>query len=134
MELVSVALKAQRVGCEVWPSHRYRYAEREGCPMPGAAARDEVTAHSTRQLPADRETETDAFGSAGMPRADLHERLKDHFQLSGLDADSGVRHLHECGDARAGGHAVCHRDAAARRRELDGVGQHVEQDLLQLLA
>ena len=87
--------------------------------------------HGAGELSADRQSEADALLRwARQLSVDLHERLEDAVDINWPDADAGVGHTqihHLPGDC------AHHFDAAAGGSEFDGVGDQIEEDLLEPL-
>ena len=78
-----------------------------------------------------RQAEAGTLGAAGAAGIDLGERLERQHDLFMGHADAGIGHRD--GDAAIGGGTRQHQDAAARRRELAGVREQVDQNLAHAL-
>ena len=102
----------------------------------------QVTAHAAREVSRDREAEADACMGLREMLIDLNEWLKDALEL--IRSDSLARVAHMQTDASC---LTCHIRCVDRARhldatkypitglrELDRVGDEVQQDLLELLA
>ena len=120
-----------------------RQVQRERAAHPGRAAQLDLAPEQTRELAADRQAESGAAVLAAGARVRLLERFEDDALLVVRDADPGVRHF-EGRDRRGRRQCrVIRRPAAADRgdvqphaalrRELEGVGEQVGEDLLQPL-
>ena len=91
---------------------------------------DEIAAHRAGKIAADRESETGSLMSRDEASLYLNERLEDRAQFLIIDPDSGVRDR----DADPIDVSLTRdRDRAAGIRELDGVGEQVQQNLTDLL-
>src|SRR5688572_13042947 len=85
--------RTQRSACS-WRGVVKGFWEREGKRTADAelAFSGQIATHATREIAADRETESDTLARAREARVDLHERLEDARQLVGLNADARVAH------------------------------------------
>ena len=116
-----------------------REPEREARAFSLDALHHEVAAHEPREPAGDRESESRTAVRARVAAVSLHERLKDPLEKPRRDPDPRVPH----GDVRPrsarcrlvflGGLlevAAVHADATRRGRELHGVREEVDEDLL----
>src|SRR5438045_3970338 len=114
--------RAVRKRCAAWqPKHEATARLRR-------AAYSEISAHGTRQVPADRQAEP-GTGTSDV-RAKTDERLKDRFLLWLRDSWAVVEHFDE--------HRAIADDAGnvyvpAARCELDGVAGEIHEDLAEPL-
>ena len=103
--------------------------EREDRAHPRRARHREVASEQAGETPADREPEAGSTVLARVAAVHLPELLEDQLELVRGDADAGVRHgegdvVTPTGDGHGDRPLV---------RELDGVAQEVEKDLLDLV-
>ena len=97
-------------------------------PWPGVALDRQRAAMQGQQFPADRQPEAAAAEFASDRGVRLLERLAQRFQRRRIDADAGVGH--DQGQRFVGMFDV-QRGHPTLRRELHGIGQQIEHDLLQ---
>src|SRR5512143_4093078 len=109
-------------------SYRARQPDRERRPIAEHTADGNLATQLLRQPSRDAEPEPRSAVGARSRLVELTEILPDHADLLGLDADAGVAHLeHDRVLGAVDGDA--NRSAVG---ELRGIGQQVEQNLLQL--
>ena len=104
-----------------------RHPELKPAALPEAARRGEPSAHQLREVPADRQAEPGAPETTRGGGICLLERLREALQVGRIDADSGVG---DPEDQLVALRAREQRDLPGRG-ELDGVGEQVQEDLLQ---
>jgi hypothetical protein len=109
--------------------HRGQHRHLEQRALPRLAVHADRAAHQLGQPLADRQAQAGAAVLARGGRVDLRERLEQPRQVLGRDADAGI--LHREADTASLVHrlAVHRHEDLALVRELDGVGQQVDEDL-----
>src|SRR6185312_17326749 len=93
-----------------------------------AAREPQLASHCTRQIATDRKTKTGAAAAPVERIVELHEGLEDGLALVARDPDAGVHDADV--DRPVLWHALDDYPAAGRR-ELRGVGEQVDDHLLQ---
>src|SRR5687768_13278449 len=109
---------------------RARERQREHRPAPLLALHGDVAAHREGEITADGEAEPDALARARESLVDLHERVEDRLQLVRRDPDTTVTNTDRY--AVSFGERL-DLDVPAWRRELDRIGEQVDEDLRCLL-
>src|SRR5688500_13381336 len=96
-----------------------------------SAVDGDVTAHSAREIAADRQAESGAFARAGECAPDLHERREDRFQLVLRYSRARIEHRQDDG---VSARLARESDLPARVRKLDRVRDEIQHDLLDFRA
>src|SRR3954451_24680831 len=114
----------------VWKANAVtRQAELGGRSDVEHAVEDQLAAMQFDQRLGDRQTETGTLVAARQVIFNLFKRLQYFFQLLGRDPDPGILDRDQQIPLRIA--AVIDNDTAARVGEFHGIGQQVEQDLLE---